>query len=107
MNNLTGIRLAASFCTGRVTLHWRDGGLCEANVAFCDVVRRLMLGDLYARAHVALAVEEEGEGARQALAGGQKTEKGEISQKKGRKGGVVQPLFVSACCLVPFNHMEH
>lgn len=38
-------------------------------MGFCNVVRRLMLGDLYARAHVALAVEEEGEGARQALAG--------------------------------------
>lgn len=35
----------------------------------CYVVRRLMLRDLYTGAHVALAVEEEGEGARQALAG--------------------------------------
>lgn len=52
-----------------VTLYWCYGGLCVANVVFCNVVRRLMLGDLYARAHVALAVEEEGEGARQALAG--------------------------------------
>lgn len=38
-------------------------------MVFCDVVCRLMLGDLHTRAHVALAVEEEGEGARQALAG--------------------------------------
>lgn len=35
----------------------------------CYVVRRLMLRDLDTGAHVALAVEEEGEGARQALAG--------------------------------------
>lgn len=35
----------------------------------CDVVRRLVLGDLHAGAHVALAVEEEGEGAREVFAG--------------------------------------
>lgn len=51
------------------TLHWCDGGLREADVALGDVVGRLVLGNLHARAHVALAVEEEGEGARQALAG--------------------------------------
>lgn len=60
---MTGIHLAVSFCTVSVTLYWCYGGLCEANVVFCNVVRRLMLGDLYTRAHVALAVEEEGEGA--------------------------------------------
>lgn len=38
-------------------------------MALCDVVGGLVLGDLHARAHVALAVEEEGEGARQALTG--------------------------------------
>lgn len=46
-----------------LTLHWCDGGLREADVVFCDVVSRLVLGDLHARAHVALPVEEEGEGA--------------------------------------------
>lgn len=63
-------------------------------MGFCNVVRRLMLGDLYARAHVALAVEEEGEGARQALAGGQKTEKVESPPKAGNEA--LEPLFVSA-----------
>lgn len=43
-------------------------------MVLCDVVGRLVLGDLHTRAHVALPVEEEGEGARQALAGGRKTE---------------------------------
>lgn len=57
-----------------VTLHWCYGGLREADVVSCDVVRRLMLGDLYTRAHVALTVEEKGEGARQALAGDRKAE---------------------------------
>lgn len=55
-------------------MHWCDRGLCEADVVLCDVVGRLVLGDLHTRAHVALPVEEEGEGARQALAGGRKTE---------------------------------
>lgn len=60
---------AVSFCTVSVTLYWCYGGLCKANVVFCNVVRWLMLGDLDTRAHVALAMEEEGEGARQALTG--------------------------------------
>lgn len=64
----TGIHLAVSFRIS-LTLYGCYGGLCEANVVFCNVVRWLMLGDLYTRAHVALAVEEEREGARQALAG--------------------------------------
>lgn len=45
------------------TLHGCDGGLREADVALGDVEGRLMLGDLHAGAHVALAMEEEGEGA--------------------------------------------
>ena len=47
------------------------GGLSQADVVLCDVVGRLVLGDLHAGAHVALPVEEEGEGAGQVLAGRQ------------------------------------
>lgn len=45
------------------TLNGCDGGLREADVALGDVVGWLVLGDLHAGAHVALAMEEEGEGA--------------------------------------------
>ena len=45
------------------------GGLRQLDVVLCDVVGRLVLGDLHAGAHVALPVEEEGEGAGQVLAG--------------------------------------
>lgn len=93
-----------------VTLHWCNGGLREANVVSCNVVRRLVLRDLYTGAHVALAVEEEGEGARQALAGDRKQRRfralrGEECQQKH---AVVRPLFVSALItsyyVVSFNH---
>lgn len=57
---LTDFKEGSLIC-GR-TLHRCGGGLCEPDVVLCDVVRRLELGDLYARAHVALPVEEEGEG---------------------------------------------
>lgn len=53
-----------------VTLYWRDGGVREVNVLFCDVVRGLVLGDLHTGAHVALPVQEEGEGTREVLTGG-------------------------------------
>lgn len=75
-------------------MYWGDGGLREANVGFCNVVRRLMLRDLDARAHVALAVEEEGEGARQALAGDRRQKRLREPPKAGNKA--LEPLFASA-----------
>lgn len=103
---ITGIHLAVSFCTVSVTLYWCYGGLCEANVVFCNVVRRLMLGDLYTRAHVALAVEEKGEGAWQALAGDRRQKRLRAHRRKETW------RCTSALCvcfdhyLVPFNRMD-
>lgn len=46
-----------------VTLHGADRGLCETDVVFCDVVCGLVLGDLHTGTHIALPMQEEGEGA--------------------------------------------
>lgn len=59
---LTDFKKGSLIC-GR-TLHRCGRGLRQPDVVLCDVVRRLELGDLHACAHVALPVEEEGEGTR-------------------------------------------
>lgn len=43
-------------------MHSSSAALGQSDVLLRDVVRGLVLGDLHAGAHVALPVEEEGEG---------------------------------------------
>lgn len=90
-----------------LTLYWCHGGLCEANVVFRNVERRLMLGDLHARAHVALAMEEEGEGARQALAGDRGQRRLRVHR---RRETALYSLSLclpwSRCYFVWFNRMD-
>lgn len=40
---------------------------CQAQVLFTQPLDRLVLGNLYAGAHITLPMQEEGEGARQVL----------------------------------------
>lgn len=65
-------------------MYWRNGSLRQANVVFCDVVCRLVLGDLHTGAHIALPMEEEGEGARQAFTGDRKQKR--FLKKKTHRG---------------------
>lgn len=55
-----------------VTLHRSRGSLCELDMALCDVVGRLVLDDLNARADVTFTMEEEGETAGQVFAAGRR-----------------------------------
>lgn len=59
------------------TLEGRGGGLGHLDVLLGDQVDGLVLRDLHARAHVALPMQEEGEGTRQVLTAGEET-KGDI-----------------------------
>lgn len=64
-----------------------------------------MLGDLYTRAHVALTMEEEGEGARQALAGDRRQKRFRAHRNTAETRGCTFSLCVCLYHIALFNYI--